>query len=406
MYIKNEYHAYGNLNGYTLCYTIHPYGTSDFTKGKYSVDGYTFQCYSDVGLSRVCLYLYRDNEFITFEDGYKRGLFDLEDAYELIKNNPYQKPITGTVEYPPIKYVTVHTVEKAEIPQQNYVTEMTDKMAGEFFDPEVFVGVTQSVLATAKDYYHAYGNLNGYTLCYVANRMCASNFLEKKYTAGDYIFYNKLPSYPSEISLYLYRDNTFVPFEAAYEQGIFDPKDAYELIIGNPSTADPGASCIRAEKAKESSGENSEPDYVTEMTDEMADLFLTSVYKYQIPELRISLGNNDFKEYLLEQYLVKYTYYAYGNLNGYTLFTAYGMETNDMAIAKYRAGDYIFEAPCHGTASFVFLYLYRDNEIITFEDAYERGLFDPKDAYELMVNNPPSGEIVKTIRVHAEKAED
>lgn len=159
-----------------------------------------------------------------------------------------------------------------------------------------------------------------------------------------------------------------------------------------------------SEPVEESSEEVSdpEPDYVKVMDDEMADLFLSSMGDFPMPDETSTVLYN---WYFTQRDTIQQTYHAYGNLNGYTLFTVSDAGVHNMAIAVYRAGDYVFKANCHGYPSLVFLYLYRDNEFITFEDAYEQGLFDPKDAYELINNNPPPkyGGFVKP---SAEKVEE
>lgn len=159
-----------------------------------------------------------------------------------------------------------------------------------------------------------------------------------------------------------------------------------------------------SEPVEESSEEVSdpEPDYVKKMDDEMAALFLLTMGDFPMPDETSTVLYN---WYFTQRDTIQQTYHAYGNLNGYTLFMVNDAGLHDLAIAVYRAGDYVFKANCHGYPSLVFLYLYRDNEFITFEDAYEQGLFDPKDAYELINNNPPPkyGSFAKPF---AEKVED
>ena len=159
-----------------------------------------------------------------------------------------------------------------------------------------------------------------------------------------------------------------------------------------------------SEPVEESSEEVSdpEPDYVKKMDDEMADLFLLTMGDFPMPD---ETSTVQYNWYFTQRDTIQQTYHAYGNLNGYTLFMVNDAGLHDLAIAVYRAGDYVFKANCHGYPSLVFLYLYRDNEFITFEDAYEQGLFDPKDAYELINNNPPPkyGRFAKPF---AEKVED
>lgn len=159
-----------------------------------------------------------------------------------------------------------------------------------------------------------------------------------------------------------------------------------------------------SEPVEESSEEVSdpEPDYVKKMDDEMADLFLLTMGDFPMPDETSTVLYN---WYFTQRDTIQQTYHAYGNLNGYTLFMVNDAGLHDLAIAVYRAGDYVFKANCHGYPSLVFLYLYRDNEFITFEDAYEQGLFDPKDAYELINNNPPP-KYCRFAKPSAEKVED
>lgn len=171
--------------------------------------------------------------------------------------------------------------------------------------------------------------------------------------------------------------------------------------MGESSDISVEESSVTVEESSEEAS-NPEPDYVKVMDDEMADLFLSSMGDFPMPDETSTVLYN---WYFTQRDTIQQTYHAYGNLNGYTLFTVSDAGVHNMAIAVYRAGDYVFKANCHGYPSFVFLYLYRDNEFITFEDAYEQGLFDPKDAYELINNNPPPkyGGFVKP---SAEKVEE
>ena len=124
-----------------------------------------------------------------------------------------------------------------------------------------------------------------------------------------------------------------------------------------------------SEPVEESSEEVSdpEPDYVKKMDDEMAALFLLTMGDFPMPDETSTVLYN---WYFTQRDTIQQTYHAYGNLNGYTLFMVNDAGLHDLAIAVYRAGDYVFKANCHGYPSLVFLYLYRDNEFITFEDAY------------------------------------
>ncbi len=84
---KNDYIAFGNLGGYTFCYVSPGFGCSpvNFGFGQYLTPDYKYYFWSGcTGLgSQVSLYLYKDNTFITFEDGCEQGLVDVDKAYEL-----------------------------------------------------------------------------------------------------------------------------------------------------------------------------------------------------------------------------------------------------------------------------------------------------------------------------------
>ncbi len=119
-----------------------------------------------------------------------------------------------------------------------YVTEMTEEMANAFLK---FIGEKSTIsdlLSSLKiDYnykndYVAFGNLAGYTFCYVSPYFGFrdANAEETQYTVGDYEFSCYASNYNSNVSLYLYKDMTFMTFENAYEQGLIDPADAYKLM--------------------------------------------------------------------------------------------------------------------------------------------------------------------------------
>lgn len=75
-------------------------------------------------------------------------------------------------------------------------------------------------------WYVSYGELNGYVLCRMQNFIANAAIWEC--AAGEYLFISGSNYYPSGIGLYLYKDETFIPFEDS--EGLVDPADAYELI--------------------------------------------------------------------------------------------------------------------------------------------------------------------------------
>jgi len=143
-------------------------------------------------------------------------------------------------------------------------------------------------------------------------------------------------------------------------------------------------STVEESKADEESSE-AELDYVTEMTEEMANGFL----KFQGDDRTITERLASFKDnYFSTIYNYKKDYAGIGNLNGYTLcYISPGFAGNlvSFGFGYFTAGDYEFSDSCTGRPDTdVNLYLYKDHTFITFEKAYEQGLFDPADAYELM----------------------
>lgn len=121
-------------------------------------------------------------------------------------------------------------------------------------------------------------------------------------------------------------------------------------------------------------------EYQEEITEEMANAFLKFVGIDRTIHEHIAVywaeGEFDYRN----------SYTAIGNLNGYTLCEIDGHLEGLVApaLTHYTAGDYVFLASCISSPSNIGLYLYKDLKFITFADAYEQGLFDPKDAYELM----------------------
>lgn len=160
--------------------------------------------------------------------------------------------------------------------------------------------------------------------------------------------------------------------------------------MGESSDISVEESSVTVEESSEEVSEL-EPDYVKVMDDEMADLFLSSMGDFPMPDETSTVLYN---WYFTQRDTIQQTYHAYGNLNGYTLFMVNDAGLHDLAIAVYRAGDYVFKANCHGYPSLVFLYLYRDNEFITFEDAYE------------LINNNPPPKYGSFVKPSAEKVED
>ncbi len=126
----------------------------------------------------------------------------------------------------------------------------------------------------------------------------------------------------------------------------------------------------------ESSEESSEPDYQAEMTEEMANAFLKLIGDNRTAQeymTGIKWGENEYMR----------AYAIYGNLNGYILCSMSNWVASTMT-CTYTAGDYTFTSGNMWSPSELGLYLYKDLTFITFEEAYESGLFDAKDAYELI----------------------
>lgn len=130
------------------------------------------------------------------------------------------------------------------------------------------------------------------------------------------------------------------------------------------------------ESSEESHGESSEPDYQVQMNEEMINAFF-----------KLKNYNETVKEYMTENGLtdewLKSTYVAYGRLGEYILCNMPSFAANT-AVWSTAAGEYLFTSYYTWSPSYIGLYLYKDGDLIPFEDA--DGLFDPEDAYELILN--------------------
>ncbi len=260
--------------------------------------------------------------------------------------------------------------ESSEEPSKpDYQVEMTEEMMREYLEFKNVSYPLEYLLDNyeVEDYdykndYIAFGNLNGYTLCGILPGITYGYVYDipLNCVAGDYIFLARGTG--DLLDFCLYKDNEFVSLNYAYEKGLFDGKDAYELISKN-------------DKYKACAKKSSEIDYQVEMTEEMANAFL----KFMGSDQTIQESTPEGLDY-------RTCYLPFGNLNGYTFFYAYGIFDcgYDSAISCYVAGDYLFESGHIMRPSKIGHYLYKDNVFMTFEDAYEQGLFNPDDAYELI----------------------
>lgn len=125
-----------------------------------------------------------------------------------------------------------------------------------------------------------------------------------------------------------------------------------------------------------SNDESPEADYQVQMTEEMINAFF-----------KLNNYNETVKEYMTEKGLtdewLKSAYVAYGRLGEYILCNMPSLVANT-AMWSTAAGEYLFTSPDMFSPSYIGLYLYKDGDLIPFEDA--EGLFDPEDAYELILN--------------------
>ncbi len=256
-----------------------------------------------------------------------------------------------------------------ESSEPDYQVEMTEEMMREYLEFKNVSYPLEYLLDNyeVEDYdykndYIAFGNLNGYTLCGILPGITYGYVygFPLDCVAGDYVILARGTG--DLFDFCLYKDNEFISLNDAYEKGLFDGKDAYELINKN----DKYTACAK---------KTSEIDYQVEMTEEMANAFL----KFMGSDQTIQESTPEGLDY-------RTCYLPFGNLNGYTFFYAYGIFDcgYDSAISRYVAGDYLFESGHIMRPSKIGHYLYKDNVFMTFEDAYEQGLFNPDDAYELI----------------------
>ncbi len=299
----------------------------------------------------------------------------------------------------------------------DYQVEITDEMVNAFLkligyntinEYATKNGLTEDLVKSA---YVAYGRLGEYILCNMPN--LAADTATWSCAAGEYLFTSPYIWKPSMTGLYLYKDGDMIPFDEANERGLFDGEAAYELILnysgpdhlnkiivkkfselsdevaafyrehpdGIPdniaiSEQDSNANTQSLSDIYEESlnGESSEPDYQIKMTEEMANAFL----KFNGSGEPVSgIADYDYNA----------DYVPFGNLNGYTFcyISPYfaSVDAND-EFSEYKAGDCIFYCTASGYKSEVSLYLYKDMTFMTFEEAFEKGLFDADDAYNLM----------------------
>lgn len=237
---KNSYRAFGNLNGYTFCRITGLSGFLQTMLSEYTAGDYVFMSGNRHNPSVIAMYLYKDLEFITFEDAYEQGLFDPADAYELLKNDTdFKDCVKRADEVSPditfddmvnifLKYTGLDCTIQEEMAQSSLTEDWFEK------------------------WYVAYGELNGYVLCRMQNFI--ANCAIWECAAGEYLFISGSNYYPSGIGLYLYKDETFIPFEDS--EGLVDPADAYELINSytGPAPYDP----IEVVKLSELSEEKAE----------------------------------------------------------------------------------------------------------------------------------------------------
>ncbi len=263
--------------------------------------------------------------------------------------------------------------ESSEEPSEpDYQVEMTEEMMREYLTFKKVRLTLEDLLNNyeVKDYdykndYIAFGNLNGYTLCGILPGITYGYVygFPLDCVAEDYTILARATGLP--VDFCLYKDNEFISLSDAYERGLFDGKDAYELISKN-------------DKYKACAKKSSEIDYQVMITEEMANAFLKFMGENKTIQEAMNAYDYEGRKY-------KEFYLPFGNLNGYTLFYADGPFNfgYDASLSRYVAGDYLFESGYIMRPSKIGLYLYKDMTFMTFEDAYEQGLFDPDDAYEL-----------------------
>jgi len=219
---KDDYIAFGNLNGYTLCAVLHgfTYGFVPTVAWDRVVGDYVFLSRTTGDILDFCLY--KDNEFVSLNDAYEKNLFDAKEAYELVRKNDKYKDCAK---------------KSSEV---DYPVKMSEEMANAYLkfmgcDSTIKDYVVKSHFGEEYDYtqdFIAYGKMkNGYTLCMPVGIFAGiSTDASMHYTVGDYVFLLTFISNPSRVGLYLYKDNTFMTFEDADKQGLIDADEVYNFL--------------------------------------------------------------------------------------------------------------------------------------------------------------------------------